>query len=83
MAALGVLAGGMGALLGLGGGIFLIPFLVMGLHLPFQHAAGISLMTVIATSSAVSSGTPGAACSTCVSAWCWRSPPPSADWPAA
>lgn len=52
---LGVVAGGMGSLLGLGGGIFLVPFLVSFFHLSFQQAAGISLMTVIATSSAVSS----------------------------
>ncbi|MEW6322861.1 MAG: sulfite exporter TauE/SafE family protein [Acidobacteriota bacterium] len=49
----GVVAGGMGALLGLGGGVFLVPFLVIGLGLPFQTAAAVSLTTVIATSSAV------------------------------
>lgn len=54
VAAVGVLAGAVGSMLGLGGGIFLVPFLVVGLGLPFQAAAGISLMTVIATSSSVS-----------------------------
>jgi hypothetical protein len=56
---LGVVAGALGALLGLGGGIFLVPFLVNVLHLPFQQAAGVSLMTVIATSAAVSANTAG------------------------
>lgn len=56
MAGLGVLAGGAGALLGLGGGIFLVPALVAGFHLPFPLVRGISLMTVIATSSAVAAG---------------------------
>ena len=59
VAAVGVLAGAVGSLLGLGGGIFLVPFLVVGLGLPFQSAAGISLMTVIATSSAVSAHAAG------------------------
>jgi len=59
--AAGCLAGLMGTLLGLGGGIFLIPFLVAALGLPFGLARGISLMTVIATSSAVASGGPARA----------------------
>ncbi len=49
----GVFAGALGAMLGLGGGVFLVPFLVSILGLPFNEARGISLMTVIATSSAV------------------------------
>ncbi|MFB3855593.1 MAG: sulfite exporter TauE/SafE family protein [Vicinamibacterales bacterium] len=57
--AAGSLAGLTGALLGLGGGIFMVPFLAMGLHLPMQAAVGISLATVIATSSVVSAGTAG------------------------
>jgi len=51
---MGTLAGTMGALLGLGGGVFLVPFLVLVIKLPMTHAVGISLMTVIATSSVVS-----------------------------
>ena len=50
----GAVAGTLGALLGLGGGVFLVPFLNLGLNLPIQAAAAISLTTVIATSSAVS-----------------------------
>jgi uncharacterized membrane protein YfcA len=56
---LGVLAGIIGTLLGLGGGVFLVPFLVLVVGLPFQTAAGISLTTVIATSTAVSAATAG------------------------
>ena len=55
----GGVAGVMGALLGLGGGIFLVPFLNIVLGLTFRQAVAISLMTVIATSSAVSAGTAG------------------------
>ena len=50
----GVVAGALGALLGLGGGIFLVPFLQLGLGQPFETAAGVSLVTVIGTSLAVS-----------------------------
>jgi uncharacterized membrane protein YfcA len=49
----GGFAGALGAMLGLGGGVFLVPFLVTIIGLPFNEARGISLMTVIATSSAV------------------------------
>ena len=49
-------AGVLGALLGLGGGVFLVPFLVLVLHLPMRYAVGISLTTVIATSTVVTSG---------------------------
>jgi uncharacterized membrane protein YfcA len=55
----GSLAGLVGALLGLGGGLFLVPYLVAGLDLPFALARGISLTTVIATSCAVGSASRG------------------------
>jgi uncharacterized membrane protein YfcA len=55
----GVLAGGLGALLGIGGGVFLVPFLNSVVGLPIKVAIATSLMTVIATSSAVSAGTAG------------------------
>ena len=51
---LGALGGMFGALLGLGGGVFLVPALTLVYGLPFRQAAGIGLMTVIATSSVVS-----------------------------
>ena len=47
----GILAGGFGALLGLGGGILVVPLLTLGFGLPFREAAAISLMGVITTSS--------------------------------
>jgi uncharacterized membrane protein YfcA len=55
----GAVAGTLGALLGLGGGIFLVPFLNLALSFPITAAAAISLATVIATSSSVSAGRAG------------------------
>jgi uncharacterized membrane protein YfcA len=55
----GAIAGSLGALLGLGGGVFLVPFLNLVLGFPFSVAAAISLTTVIATSSSVSAGRAG------------------------
>ena len=55
----GIIAGGLGALLGLGGGIFLVPFLNLVFNFPITAAAAISLTTVIATSSSVSAGRAG------------------------
>jgi len=55
----GSIAGCLGSLLGIGGGVFLVPFLNAGLGLDFKLAMAISLMTVIATSSVVSAGTAG------------------------
>lgn len=52
-------AGTLGALLGIGGGVFLVPFLNLTLGFPIQSAAAISLSTVIATSSSVSAGRAG------------------------
>jgi uncharacterized membrane protein YfcA len=56
---LGAVAGGLGALLGLGGGVFLVPLLTIFLKVPIQYAVPISLCTVIATSNAVSARTAG------------------------
>jgi uncharacterized membrane protein YfcA len=50
----GAVAGVLGAVLGLGGGVFLVPFLNLGLHFPIGTAAAISLTTVIGTSSSIS-----------------------------
>jgi uncharacterized membrane protein YfcA len=55
----GAVAGGLGAVLGLGGGIFLVPFLNLGFNFPMTTAAAISLTTVIATSSSVSAARAG------------------------
>lgn len=59
VAVAGAVAGALGALLGIGGGVFLVPVLVLGLHMPFKLAAGISLTTVIATSTTVAAGAAG------------------------
>jgi len=55
----GIASGALGSLLGLGGGVFLVPFLNLVLGFPFGAAAAISLTTVIATSSTVSAGRAG------------------------
>lgn len=47
----GIVAGAFGALLGLGGGVFLIPYLVLILHVPMHQAVAASIVAVIATSS--------------------------------
>jgi uncharacterized membrane protein YfcA len=56
---MGIVSGLMGGMLGLGGGVFLVPFLILGLGLKFQAAAAISLFAVIATSSAVTAARAG------------------------
>jgi uncharacterized membrane protein YfcA len=55
----GGVAGGFGALLGVGGGVFLVPFLNLVAGFPLRSAAAISLSTVIATSSSVTAGRAG------------------------
>jgi uncharacterized protein len=55
----GVAAGGTGAALGLGGGVFLVPLLHLALGFSLRTAAAISLVTVIATSSSVSAARTG------------------------
>jgi len=44
-------SGFLGALLGLGGGIIMVPLLVFGLDIPIQLASGASIVAVVATSS--------------------------------
>jgi uncharacterized protein len=46
-----LLAGLVGALTGLGGGVVLVPLLALGFHVNLRYAAGASLLSVIATSS--------------------------------
>jgi len=48
----GAAAGVFGALLGLGGGVLLVPMLTLGFGLPLREAVGVSLISVIVTSSA-------------------------------
>ncbi len=45
-------AGFFGALLGVGGGIFIVPAMVLGFHLPMKIAVAASIVSVIATSNA-------------------------------
>lgn len=48
----GVAAGAFGSLLGLGGGLLIVPLLTIGFGLPLREAVGVSLVCVIVTSSA-------------------------------
>ena len=52
MVAGGAAAGVFGSLLGLGGGILIVPLLTLGFGLPLREAVGVSLVCVIMTSSA-------------------------------
>jgi hypothetical protein len=49
--AISILAGAIGSLLGLGGGIILIPALTLLFHIDIRYAIGASIVAVIATSS--------------------------------
>jgi uncharacterized membrane protein YfcA len=53
--AVGLIAGSLGALMGLGGGIFLVPALTLLFDLPVRTAVAVSLIGVIATSAGVAS----------------------------
>ena len=48
----GAAAGAFGSLLGLGGGVLIVPLLTLGFGLPLREAVGVSLVSVIVTSSA-------------------------------
>lgn len=52
----GLAAGTAGAVLGTGGGVFLIPILLLGFGVPMHYAVGTSILTVVATSTAVAIG---------------------------
>ncbi len=52
MIAGGAATGAFGSLLGLGGGILIVPLLTFGFGLPLREAVGVSLVSVIATSGA-------------------------------
>ena len=54
LAAVGVLAGLLGALLGIGGGVIIVPALSELFGVPFRHAVAASLVVIIASSSASS-----------------------------
>ena len=48
----GIAAGAFGSILGLGGGLLIVPLLTLGFGLPLREAVGVSLVCVIVTSSA-------------------------------
>ncbi|MEP6640100.1 MAG: sulfite exporter TauE/SafE family protein [Chloroflexota bacterium] len=50
----GAAAGAFGSLLGLGGGVLIVPLLTLGFGLPVREAIGVSLICVIITSTAAS-----------------------------
>jgi len=52
MLAGGVAAGVFGSLLGLGGGVLIVPLLTLGFGRPLREAVAVSLVSVIVTSSA-------------------------------
>ena len=56
LVACGLAAGTAGAVLGTGGGVFLIPILLLGFGVPIHLAVGTSILTVVATSTAVAIG---------------------------
>lgn len=49
-------AGGLGSLLGIGGGLMIVPFLTLGLGVDIRYAIGASIVSVIATSSGAAAG---------------------------
>lgn len=51
----GLVAGGLGAMLGIGGGLLVIPVLVLGFAVPVHVAVATSLVAVVATSTATGS----------------------------
>ncbi len=48
----GLVGGAFGSMVGLGGGVFIIPALALFLDVPIHNAIGASLLAVVATSSA-------------------------------
>lgn len=53
--ACGLGVGALGSLLGIGGGLIMVPFLHLLFHAPFRTALGISLLSIIATASGAAS----------------------------
>lgn len=55
LVAIGFFTGGFGAIAGVGGGVIITPLLLLYFGLPMQQAIGVTLVSVIATSTATSS----------------------------
>lgn len=51
----GVFVGILGSVMGVGGGVFIVPFLTLVFHIPIKYAIAVSLVSIIATSSSVAS----------------------------
>ncbi len=51
----GAFIGLLGSVMGVGGGVFIVPLLVLVFNIPIQNAIAVSLISIIATSSAVAS----------------------------
>lgn len=51
----GVFVGLIGSVMGIGGGVFIVPFLTLVFNIPIKYAIAVSLVSIIATSSAVAS----------------------------
>ncbi len=50
---LGIFVGIIGSVLGIGGGIFVVPFLIFFLKVPIKYAIAVSLVSIVAVSSSV------------------------------
>ena len=74
----GVAAGAFGSLLGLGGGLLIVPLLTIGFGLPLREAVGVSLVCVIVTSSASAGVYLQRRRRTSASGWCSSCSPGSA-----
>ena len=61
-------------MLGLGGGIIVIPALTLLFHIDIRYAIGASIVAVIATSSGAAALTFAMVSRTCASPWFWNSP---------
>lgn len=55
LVAFGFIIGLLGSVLGIGGGVFMVPFLMLALEIPIHQAVAVSLVAIAATSSAVAS----------------------------
>jgi uncharacterized membrane protein YfcA len=55
LAGSGLVAGVLGAMLGIGGGVILVPVLILGFQIPIHEAVAASLVAVVATSTAAGS----------------------------
>jgi uncharacterized protein len=54
--AAGLIAGGIGSMLGIGGGVLLVPVLVLGFKVPMEQAVPASLVCVVASSCGAAAG---------------------------